>query len=734
MTRIDGSNTPAPLPTDEEFVGPLPPTCTPSPAQSAGASGASSVSETSPQTDAWEEPSKPSLFERAKSAATGSLERARQALGDPGALTRQAFEPVVDFFEPSPSTTEAIAQTRQKIEETVTRVTDNLDPETLEKTAQTLAENPELFVQAIEVSIDRAQATVDAARALGNDALATVEQRFDQKVDEAKDNINEAKDNLTNAARTLGQAHAAVSDAIDKKIDQEIAEAKTAIKEGIKEGLQDAATLYKGYELADRLVDSAIVGVASMAGDAVSSAVVGIVTGIGETIVEEREAYMNALGHLEAAHDWASSPVNLSDDSLPEIAAKLFIGDSRVAFAASVALEALEVVPDAAEVLLKAAKALPSEENFNAMLDDIQPGETREISGELLAKLSVGFGASVSTSGSVEITRDAKNPNLIEITFKDADAGALVLGKSVQGQGASLDLGLKRTDSATLRFDTREPAQLNRARMATTAAFLSVDPDTLANVFKDHYVATRQEIATSISASASMPTLPLGIDIGSTTTVAHEHRVDDHASIHRFEMGIKPELSLGKDLVQLPPEVFASLSRNASNAASGTLAEIFASQTGGQVGLKAGLAAEATMAVEFHNITPQTLEVDLKLTGDLAGPEHELHVKVTLHDLPELAKALDRTPDELARALNEGSITPAELFNIVGKPAEHLEVKITRSSTQFTGTKLDMMGLKLNNGTRQKTEEVWSHFGAREPDAQAELTPFKAALHHDISI
>ncbi|RVU41615.1 hypothetical protein EA187_18325 [Lujinxingia sediminis] len=738
MTRIDGSNAPAPLPTDEEFVGPLPPTCTSSPAQSAGASGASSVSETSPQTDAWEEPSKPSLFERAKSAATGGLERARNALGDPGSLTREAFAPVVDFFEPSPSTTEAISKARQAVEETVTRVTENLDPETLEKTAQTLAENPELFVQAIESSIDQAQATVDAARSLGKDALSTfattVEQRFDDKVDEAKTNLKEVQTNINDAAKTLGQAHDAISDAIDQKIDQEITEAKTAIKEGIKEGVQDAVAAYKSYELVNRVVDSAIVGVASMAGDAVSNAVVGIVTGVGETIVKEREAYEDALGHLEAAHDWATGPVNLSDDSLAQIAAKLIVGDSRVAFAASVVLDALEVAPDAAEALLKAAKALPSKENFNAMLDDIRPGETREISGELLAKLSIGFGASVSSSRTIEITRDAKNPNFIEITFKDADAGALVLGKSVQGQGASLDVGLKRTDSATLRFDTREPAQLNRARMSTTAAFFSVDPDTLANVFKDHYVATRQELATSISGSASLLTLPLGIDIGSTTTVAHEHRRDNDTSIHRFEMGIKPELSLGKDLFQLPPEVFASLSQNAPDAVSGTLAEIFASQTGGQVGLKAGLSAEATMAVEFHNITPQTLEVDLKLTGDLAGPEHELHLKVTLHDLPELAKALDRTPDDLARALNEGSTTLAELFNIVGKPAEHLEVKITRSSTQFEGTKIDMMGLKLSNGTRQKTEEVWSHFGAREPAAEAELAPFRAALHHDISI
>ena len=738
MTRIDGSNTPAPLPTDEEFVGPLPPTCTPSPAQSAGASSASSVRETSPQTDAWEEPSKPSLFERAKSAATGSLERARQALGDPGSLTRQAFEPVVDFFEPSPSTTEAIAQTRQKIEETVTRVTDTLDPETLEKTAQTLADNPELFVQAIEISIDQAQATVDAARALGKDALNTlatnVEQRFDEKVDQAKANIDQAKATLNDAANTLVQTRDAVSDAIDKKIDQEIDEAKTAIKDGIKEGLQDAAALYKGYELANRVVDSAIVGVASMAGDAVSKAVVGIVTGVGETIVEEREAYEDALGHLKAAHDWATGPINLSGDSLPQIAAKLVIGDSRVAFAASVALDALEVVPDAAEFALKAAKALPSAENFNAMVEDLQPGETREISGELLFKVAAGFGASVSSSRTIEVTRDAKNPNFIEITFKDADAGAVVVGKSVQDQGASVDAGLKYTNQVTLRFDTRDPADLNRARTATTAAFVPVDPDTIGNVFDKNLVSVRQELASSASASAALPTLPLGIDIGLTQSVAREHIPDDNVHIERLEIGIKQEASLGKDLFQLPPEVFAELSQSAPDAVSGTLAEIFASQTGGQVGLKAGLSAEATMAVEFHNITPQTLEVDLKLTGDLAGPEHELHLKVTLHDLPELAKTLDRTPEDLARALNEGSTTLAELFTIVGKPADHLEIKLTRSSTHFEGSKLDIMGLKLNNGTRQKSEELLSHLGAREPAPQAGLTPFKAALHHDISI
>lgn len=739
MTRIDGSNTPAPLPTDEEFVGPLPPTCTSSPARSAGASGASSVRETSPQTDAWEEPSKPSLFERARSAATGSLERARQALGDPGSLTRQAFEPVVDFFEPSPSTTEAIAQARQKIEETVTRVTDNLDPETLEKTAQTLAENPELFVQAVEVSIDRAQATVDAARALGKDALTTVattvEQRFDQKVDEARSNLNEARSNLSDAAKTLGQAHAAVSDAIDQKIDQEIAEAKTAIKEGIKEGLQDAAALYKGYELADRVVDSAIVGVGSMAGNAVSSAINTLGGGLGETVVEHRASIEASLTPLKAAHDWLAGPISLSDDSLAQIGAKLVAAPfSSSLFVAGIALDTLGAVPDVAEALVNAKDALPSKANFNAMVEDLQPGETREISGELLVKVAAGFGASVSSSRTIEVTRDSKNPNFIEITFKDADAGAVVVGKSVQDQGVSVDAGLKYTNQVTLRFDTRDPADLNRARTATTAAFVPVDPDTIGNVFDKNLLSVRQELASSASASAALPTLPLGIDIGLTQSVAREHIPDDNVHIERLEIGIKQEASLGKDLFQLPPEVFASLSQSASDAASGTLAEIFASQTGGQVGLKAGLSAEATMAVEFHNITPQTLEVDLKLTGDLAGPEHELHLKVTLHDLPELAKTLDRTPEDLARALNEGSTTLAELFNIVGKPAEHLEVKLTRSNTRFEGTKLDMMGLKINNGTRQKSEEVLSHFGARELATQAELTPFKAALHHDISI
>ncbi|TXD36608.1 hypothetical protein FRC98_12285 [Lujinxingia vulgaris] len=739
MTRIDGSNTPAPLPTDDDFVGPLPPTCTSSPAQSAGASGASSVSETSPQTDAWEEPQKPSLFERARNAAAGGLERARDALGDPGSLTREAFAPVVDFFEPSPSTTEAIAQARQAVEDTVTRVTENLDPETLEKTAQTLADNPELFVQAIEVSIDQAQATVDAAKSLGKDALTTVassvEQRFDEKVDEAKANINEARANLTDAAKTLGQAHAAVSDAIDKKIDQEIDEAKTALKDGIKEGLQDAATLYKGYELANRVVDSAIVGVGSMAGDAVNTALNTLAGDLGETVVEHRANIEAALTPLKAAQDWIAGPISLSDDSLAQIGAKLFVAPfSGSLFVAGIALDTLNAVPDIAEALVNAKDALPTKENFNAMVEDLQPGETREISGELLVKVAAGLGISVSSSRTIEITRDAKNPNFIEITIKDADAGAAVVGKSVQGQGASVDAGLKYTNQVTLRFDTRDPAQLNRARNVTTAAFVPVDPDTLGNTFEKNLVSVRQELASSASASAAFPTLPLGIDIGLTQSVAREHIPDDNVHIERLEIGIKQEASLGKDLIQLPPEVFASLSQNAPDAASGTLAEIFASQTGGQVGLKAGLSAEATMAVEFHNITPQTLEVDLKLTGDLAGPEHELHLKVTLHDLPELAKTLDRTPEELATALNDGSTTLADLFNIIGKPADHLEVKLTRTATQFEGTKLDVMGLKLNNGTRQKSEETLSHFGARETAPQAELAPFRAALHHDISI
>ncbi|RAL20456.1 hypothetical protein DL240_16765 [Lujinxingia litoralis] len=735
MNRIDNSSSPLP-PSTDEFVGPPLPTCTP---VTNAASEAATA--TPPQNDTWETDASesPSLFERAKNAATGGLERARNALGNPGSLTREAFAPVVDFFEPSPSTTEAISKARQAVEETVTRVTENLDPETLEKTAQTLAENPELFVQAIESSIDQAQATVDAARSLGKDALSTfattVEQRFDDKVDEAKTNLKEVQTNINDAAKTLGQAHGAISDAIDKKIDQEIAEAKTAIKEGIKEGVQDAVAAYKSYELVNRVVDSAIVGVGSIAGNAVSTTINELGGGLGESVVKHRASIEAALTPLKAAHDWIASPISLSDDSLAQIGAKLLVTPlSGSLFVAGIALDTLGALPDIAEAMVNAKDALPTKENFNKLVDDLQPGETREISGELLIKVAASLGASVSSSRTIEVTRDAQNPNFIELTLKDADAGALVVGKSVQDQGASVDAGLKYTNSATLRFDTRDPADLNRARTATTAAFVPVDPDTIGNVFDKNLVSVRQELASSASASAALPTLPLGIDLGLTQSVAREHIPDDYVHIERLEVGIKQEASLGKDLFQLPPDVFASLSQNAPDAVSGTLAEIFASQTGGQVGLKAGLSAEATMAVEFHNITPQTLEVDLKLTGDLAGPEHELHLKVTLHDLPELAKALDRTPDELARALNDGSTTPAELFNIVGKPAEHLEVKITRSSTQFEGTKIDVMGLKLNNGTRQKTEEVWSHFGAREPAAQAELAPFSAASHQHLSV
>ena len=544
--------------------------------------------------------------------------------------------------------------------------------------AQSIAEGLGGMLEFFELSADELQAYTGVARGVENA-------------------VSLAVDEFSSAANQLGVQHA-LSEFCDlgARVQHYLADEGQAFAEDPQRLQRELEQL--GMEATSKMVSEA------------NSALNKVGESVAEVIVDQRHHLETGAEALRLVDDdlgeldllWGSLDLVMPIDGLAEATTRMAIRTWA---------GAMDVTGELAEHF-SSTEGLPTEENFDAWLDEIAPGEARKFGGSLKAKLVKVLGMSVEGGRELEIERSESDPNRITVTFKDDSKTSVNVGKGAQDQGATTELGAAWGREAKLEFDLSRPEDRELLESTVLCSQGGWSSSRIIALMDERLTSMTTEISVEAAVKAGGGILKSSAEASLGATHTQEKR--DEGMVDRFGVRYESQLKAGKTFGQVPGLVVESLQGQARTPDELALATRLGDLSGGKIGAKAEVSAEVVAGFELIDGRVERLFAELTVDGEVLGQEGSIEVDLVVHRPQELARAMDTTPQELSESFSSGDLRLDELVSAAGAagldPEEVLGFQIKAKRVESDGLDVSLLGVEVTNKMeRTDTKELLTY-------------------------
>lgn len=367
---------------------------------------------------------------------------------------------------------------------------------------------------------------------------------------------------------------------------------------------------------------------------------------------------------------------------------------------------------DVAEYLLE-TPGLPTQENFDEWIEQIEPGERLRLEGSFLVSGAKTLGARGGAGQALILERCATDPNQVSLTVERDMQGAVLLGAEAQEQGGAVALG-GRTDTAIqMAFDLSRPE--DRAFMAdyVLANQMGLPSETTLRRAEEYITSYAVGGDAFLSANLGGDFFGANRSASAGAVMQFERRTD--GPVHRVAIRTENQGSIGSNLGRVPSGFIDDLAASAPTAQQEMAGRLFAGLAAGQVGAQAGISGEVVVGAELEDGRIERLFLEMELDGSIMGHSGQVKVEFNINDPLGLARELGMSVADLSREIAAGNLSMDAIYEAANRAGtaldEGLGLRVTTTTNHVEGMSLDVFGIKLGSTVERRDQQILLNLG-----------------------
>ncbi len=358
------------------------------------------------------------------------------------------------------------------------------------------------------------------------------------------------------------------------------------------------------------------------------------------------------------------------------------------------------------------ARGLPTRDNFEEWSERIEAGETVVVEGYFVPSVAVGMGGKAGGGGAVELARSEEEPNRMTLTIAGETEGFVSLGKEAQEQGATVSAGGRVDGRLAFDFDMDRPEHRELLADMVLAQQLGAPTQGLLMQAEGHLTQAQVGAETLGDVGVGVEGVDIGLESGLRGQLEMVQRAD--GPVNRVSAGWSGELS-GGSFVQVPQSMIDEVAAAAPDEDNEKATQLLGALSGGRVGTGYEFEGELMAGMEFQDRSPQTVFVEGTVDAKMFGLNGDVDVELALHDIRPLLEESDLTAQEFMDAVEGGEVRLGALLEAAQSTGRDLEevfgIKVTATSVDDDGFRLETLGLELGATTQRDNERVLFEMG-----------------------